>query len=343
MYGAQSLKARAAKCALTAGLAAGLFQPFLPRLESDLDGAGGGAFLADYLKEILGRRDLDFAISLGTPGAHRKPVIQVLEAGGMALAYAKIGWNEATCELVGNEAEVLRRMAGADLPGLSLPNLLHQGRWQGRLVCLQSPAPRGATRAGRDLDSGYLGALHDLAAIESRPLPLGESPFWASLRRWVGLLPGAGYGGGLSALLERVPRRLREEQLPCRFCHGDFVPWNALRFNGRPFLFDWEYARWQWLPGYDLFHFLFQSRLLLTREPPASIFRDVLAQATTSEALRLYWRRLEIPGPSLRPLMLLYLLERAVRLAVENPEHYPALRRVLALLELGCAELGWLP
>ncbi len=341
LYSAQRPKARMAKRCLAAGLAAGLIQPLLPRPRRELD-ARGEALFAEHLKEVLGRRDLHFAISLGTPGPHRKPVVQVLEGSGRTLAYAKIGWDEPTCELVNNEATALRRMAGEELQSLGRPRLLHLGPWHGRLVCLQSCPPPEAREAGRDLDSGYLGALQELAGLDSRRLRLGESLFWERLSLWTERAAGGVRNSSLSALLARVPERLRDQELPFHLSHGDFVPWNALVVDGRPFLFDWEYARTQWLPGYDLFHFLFQTRLLLARQPPARVFREAWEQVTCAGPIRAYWQRLEILEPSIGPLMLLYLLDRAICHAWLNPGQYPALRQTLALVELGCAELGWL-
>ncbi len=334
LYSAQRLSTRTARRCLAAGLAAGLFQPLLPRPRRQLAGAAGEALL-DHLGEILGRADLSFAISLGTPGPHRKPVVQVLEGSGRTLAYAKIGWDEPTCELVSNEAAALRGMAGKELQGLRLPALLHLGPWHGRLVCLQSCPPPEARQAGRDLDANYLAALQELAGLGLRRLRLGESLFWERLsRRTRESYPGA--------LLARVPPPLQDQEFPFHFSHGDFVPWNALVVDGRSFLFDWEYARPQWLPGYDLFHFLFQTRLLLSRQPPARIFREVWEQVTRAGPISAYWQRLGIQEPSIGPLMLLYLLERAMRRAPLNAGQYPVQRQTLALVELGCAELGWL-
>jgi aminoglycoside phosphotransferase (APT) family kinase protein len=151
------------------------------------------------------------------------------------------------------------------------------------------------------------------------------------------------HGSTLGVLLERIPHQLRDEELPFYFSHGDFVPWNTLIVEERPFLFDWEYARPQWLPGYDLFHFLFQTRLLLAKESPACIFREILEQVTHWEAIRAYWQRLEILEQSIGPLMLLYLLDRAVYHTYLNPGQYRVLQRILVLTELGFAELGWFP
>jgi thymidylate kinase len=334
LYGAQSLKARVAKSCLAAGLGIGLVQPLLPRPRQDWTASSCQAFLPDHLMQVLERQDLRFAISLGTPGPHRKPVIQALERNGSTLAFAKIGWDPSTCELLGNEAEILRRLEDRKPQAFTAPRLLHLERWHERLICLQSPPSPKARLAGQDLDTGYLEVLQELAALESRRLPLSQSMFWKSLSGWMSRMQVGWPGYALLPKLERVAKRLDSVLLPFHFCHGDFVPWNVRVTDGLPFLFDWEYARAQWLPGYDLLHFLFQTHLLLTGQGPAGVYRSVLKQIIGSTAARTYWEKLQIEEASLPALVQFYLLERAIYHSYVSPGHYPALQGFLALVEI---------
>ncbi len=343
LYGAQSAKARAARSCLAAGLATGLIQHLLPRPAEEREGTPCADFLPDHLMRILGREDLSFAISLGTPGTHRKPVVQVIEKSGRSLAFAKIGWNPATRELVGNEAQVLQSLQAQNPHNLCLPALLHLGRWHDRLICLQSTPAPNAKQASQVLSPSYLAALHELAALDSRRLPLGESAFWKSLGGWRSRMEGSWPGYALLARLDLVGQRLGAREWPFHFCHGDFVPWNALMIDGRPFLFDWEYARAQWLPGYDLLHFLFQTRLLLARKTAASIYWSVLKRITRSAELKSYWQKLHIEEAELPFLIQLYLLDRAIYHAYVSPGHFWALQRILALAEISFTGPGLLP
>lgn len=343
LYGAQSLKARVVKSCLAAGLRAGLVQPLLPRPAEDWTAFSCQAFLPDHLMQVLERQDLRFAISLGTPGPHRKPVIQALERNGQTLAFAKIGWNQPTCELVDNEAQILRRLEDRKPQAFAAPRLLHLGRWHERRICLQSPPPPKARPAGRDLETGYLEVLLELATLESRLLPLSRSVFWKGLGGWMSRMQASWPGYALLPKLERVAQRLDSVLLPFHFCHGDFVPWNARVVDGLPFFFDWEYARAQWLPGYDLLHFLFQTHLLLTGQGPAGVYRSVLKQISGSPAVRIYWKKLQIEEANLPALVQLYLLERAIYHSYVSPGHYPALLGFLALVELGFSDQGPLP
>jgi hypothetical protein len=113
--------------------------------------------------------------------------------------------------------------------------------------------------------------------------------------------------------------------------------------DGLPFFFDWEYARAQWLPGYDLLHFLFQTHLLLTGQGPAGVYRSVLKQISGSPAVRIYWKKLQIEEANLPALVQLYLLERAIYHSYVSPGHYPALLGFLALVELGFSDQEPLP
>jgi thymidylate kinase len=343
LYPAQNLKARAAKSCLAAGLLTGLLQPLLPQGEGDWAAEPRSACLLEFLKEVLGRRDLCFAISLGTPGGHRKPVIQVHEASGRILAYAKIGWNEPTRELVRHEADMLQRLPAERFKCLALPRMLYQGQWHERLVCVQSVPEMKVIRAPSVLTLAFLEALSELAALDTQLIPLAKSSFWENLMCWTGSMENACYGTVLREVLKRIRDRLGERELPFHFCHGDFVPWNALVAGGRPFLFDWEYARGHWLPGYDLFHFLIQARLLLKKWPPSRIFREVLELATRSGAIKTYWQRLEIEERRVVSLLLLYLLERVVYHGRVNPSHYQAMQRTFAMACLALAEEGLLP
>jgi hypothetical protein len=51
--------------------------------------------------------------------------------------------------------------------------------------------------------------------------------------------------------------------------HGDLAPWNLIQTRGGLLAVDWEYARSETAPLYDLAHFVVQSGALLRRYPPS--------------------------------------------------------------------------
>ena len=341
LYSPQRRKAIVGKAVLSFGMRWGLAQPFLRKLPTKERGDGSegvdvSASLLDHLEEILAAENLSFAISTGTPGPHRKPVIQAATRQGQVLAYAKIGWNEPTATLVLNEARALQRMAGAHPETFHAPRLLHVGRWKDARFSVQS-APRGhLSQAPRDLSPEYMTSLREFRHIGTVFLPLVKSDFWADLLRSYDALKDDYHRRMVAQGLEAVERRLRGQALPFHPTHGDFVPWNAQLVDGRLYLFDWEYARQQGLPGYDLIHFLVSTWALVRRWRPARIVKEVLRRGSA-------WTSIGVEPDAALPLLLLYLLERFTFCASDDGPGTQQLERLEAMTSLCMAEGDLLP
>jgi thymidylate kinase len=339
LYNAQNLKARVVKRLLMMGLKAGISWPLLSRVQlinrQDMSQkAKGTTSLLEHLKEIFGSYNLTFAISLGTPGPHRKPVVQALTTDGKIVGYVKIGWNEATNALVRNEAEFLQRLGNVSFTSLTTPAVLYAGWWHGRFLCVQS-APEGKmTAAPQRSTSQYIAILQELRALHTRWLSLRESLFWTNLSRQIGSTQSAYYRHVLQQGISRVEEWLGHRPLPFHCCHGDFAPWNALRLNGRLFLFDWEYASLEAPPGWDLFHFLVQTLWLVKKWLPLQIYRANQRNEVTGRWIKGYLECLDLGEDVFEPLFLLYLLERLAFYAAQDPANFQKLRHLAMMVNL---------
>ncbi|MEM3434358.1 MAG: hypothetical protein QXP27_09335, partial [Candidatus Methanomethyliaceae archaeon] len=137
IYSAQGTKAKLAKGVLEAGFCLGVCRWLLPKVELDVLGNGGqDPSLLAFLQNLFGRSDLAFAISLGTPGPHRKPTIQVLAPDGQILGYAKVGWNENTRCLIENERKALEIFNNSLFRYSAFPKVLYYGEWNGKLLLI---------------------------------------------------------------------------------------------------------------------------------------------------------------------------------------------------------------
>ncbi|NIT04044.1 hypothetical protein GTO10_03900, partial [Candidatus Saccharibacteria bacterium] len=224
-YNSQNLKARVTKKLLALGLKGGFAQPLLRNVQllirQDVpEEERSKISLLDHLKAVLGRRDLTVAISLGTPGPHRKPVIQVLTHGGEVLAYVKVGWNEATNALAEREAEVLQRFASTSFNSFTVPRMLHSGWWNGRFLCIHSPPSGKVQAAPQDMTPQYLNVLEELASLHTRSVPLKNSAFWINLVKRLEKVPSAYYRYVLREGANKVEECLGHTELPFHFRHG---------------------------------------------------------------------------------------------------------------------------
>lgn len=349
LYNAKPLKARIAKKLLALAFRLGVGGYCLPQVNLVKNGGcteseSADATLIEYLKDVLGRDDLVAAISLGMPSYHRKPVLLALSADGTPLAYVKVGSTDITNALVQHETETLRYLATGSFRSFASPRVLHADWWNGRFVCVQSVLTEGETQpVAERLTRRHVEIAQEFATTNLHRSPLRESSFWTHLLQQTGQVTSAAYRNPLSHGLHRVERRLDGVELPFHFGHGDFAPWNMKASKDSMVVFDWERASKQALPGWDLFHFVFEIMRVQGRGPE-EICRAFLDGKVFRSGGHEYFRALRIGTDTQVSLLQLYLLARLARWAVDTPGHTPrfhdlqTLVRLLKMLECECGK-----
>ncbi|MCM2476090.1 hypothetical protein HGO38_21675 [Rhizobium sp. CG5] len=194
----------------------------------------------------------------GTDGPHRKTAIQLMDAHGGILGYAKLSRRASVRPYLSQEARMLDRMATLRLTTAEVPKLLAfadpEGEEPSILVtdsrkvagvaspmCVASEHLRFlAEMVRRTGNTGAERAYRELQSIGSDPRLPDD---WK--RR---------FGRGLERLKPVVPI------MPVALAHGDFTPWNSFILRDRLYVFDWEYAAEDRPVGYDLVHYMLAAR-----------------------------------------------------------------------------------
>jgi thymidylate kinase len=331
LYNAQTLRARFAKKLLDMGFKIGVASPLLAKAQIQ-----GGGYIAQkdrtknslfkHLKEVVQRDDVTFAVSLGTPGEHRKPVIQLLTREGHILGYAKIGWNRATNALVQNEASVSRYLSDLALKSFCVPSVLYEGWWNDHYLCIQSSPAAQLETAPQHLAGLYLEVFDELKKLHARWLPVTESAFWKRLVYRIETTPSPYHRRLLQQGLRRAEESLSSSVLPFHFCHGDLAPWNAQRLDSQLFLFDWEYAEPEGLPGWDLFHFIVQTSWLLEKKAPGDIHKIVMSNCNGNRSTRATFDLFSVTEDALKSLFVLYVLDRLSFYALDESGNFDKVR-----------------
>lgn len=66
--------------------------------------------------------------------------------------------------------------------------------------------------------------------------------------------------------------------------HGDFAPWNLrVDSNNRLMVLDWERGEDQGIPGWDWFHYVVQTSILVHKEKAEDTFRRIVRLLKTPE------------------------------------------------------------
>jgi hypothetical protein len=253
---------------------------------------GGAAGLDRHLSDLLGRT-VHLGIRVGPPRANRKPVLQVVDADGRLLAYAKLGTNPLTDRLVEAETATLGRLVATDLGELVVPTVLHAGRWQGHPLLVLAPLAVGRARAADSPDgrARLVGAMTSVlrTGVQAGDLglcALGELGWWQRTCAAVDALPDTAAAARLAMVRDRLAESGRRI-LPSGAWHGDWNPGNFSVRPGAVLVWDWERYETGVPAGFDALHLQLSSALAGGVQPgqsAATAAQRLLADGARSTA-----------------------------------------------------------
>jgi hypothetical protein len=259
---ARSMAAEAAMA--SPGLAGRLLADTVVVIDGPADALDRG--VPGGLRALLGRDDLFFAISVARPKSNRKPVIQILDDRGLMIGWAKIGWNEWTQGLIGNEARWLSRPAW---PPVIKPVVLHDTMITGHRVVITSSLAAGRRPPLRPIKPGHQPDPHVVPSIarigSERRARVVDSRWWASVENVMTVA-----GAGERRMITQVMDRVAELTFSLGAWHGDFTPWNTMTVRGMAQIIDWEFAADEVPLGFDLCHFHTQVAAEMFKLSPAA-------------------------------------------------------------------------
>ncbi len=269
--------------------------------------AGAEGSLEAHLADVVGLDHIELAVTIGPPRPNRKPVIQVMNAAGDTVAFAKVGWNGLTRTLVAQEANILGSVDRSRLERLQLPNVIHCGPFRDLdLLVVGALAPGPAeTVMMRDPTPVEIAELQTLRTERSGPLP--EDEYWVRLHERIGRLEPT--GTELAGQAQLVAESL--DGAPVRFAggHGDWTPWNMVATDRRLYVWDWERAVTEVPFPFDVVHYHTQRAWFRTGLPLVQAVADGISAARRALG------DAGMPPDHAGPLVRLYLIDLAVRYA----------------------------
>ena len=267
----------------------GKIYPFVMRLAYRLgmqQRLFSGVFTLHYRKSIplldliLGVPHDAWALFTGTVGENQKLVLAVAQEHQVS-HFVKIAHTLQAEQLIGREAEMLEELAETHWVHIRAPEVLFH---QDRAACI-SNVGLGPVRQCSRLEVVHAKALSELHEKRGQTAPLKDLPFWTHLQDRLEQLEQAQLTG--SDLDQEIVFRLRENVfllsqrlapdkiIACSLFHGDFTPWNMYKGPEALHLYDWELAQADYPIFFDLFHFIYQSEILLRRTSYEEILRQI--------------------------------------------------------------------
>ncbi|MCH7231443.1 hypothetical protein L0U85_11365 [Glycomyces sp. L485] len=304
--------ARAKRDAAVWALRLGLDRLLLPH-RIEVSAAEG---IDDHLSAVLGH-DVHISIHIGPARANRKPVLQILDGDARTVAFAKLGVNQLTRELVEAETAATRRLSEYwDLRRLRVPRLLHSGTWRGHNLMVTSALPAW-TQPIECGETRRIEAMSELAAVAGTVRsPLGESDYAHRLRTRLKLLAQRGdtEADTLVAAGTTLLDRYATIELTFGAWHGDWSPWNTCEAADVIYLWDLERFETGVPFGFDAVHYRLQDDIVTHQVDPTTA---VLLLAANSSAVL---SPMGVTPSESEPTTLLYLVDLAVRYMGDQAE-----------------------
>lgn len=240
--------------------------------------------------------DTNWALFTGTAGPNRKAVIYWHNSEGHPV-FTKIAMSGQAARNLGREYCALK----------TADTLARHG--------IQTPA--ALRRVGHRIDLGLLGAdgarhTPRLALLPEAPLQywlqqnlhrrkLQETACWYEVKSRIDFIAMAqdkrlpyGLAEKLRLLVEHLDRQ--NPEIPLTQAHGDFTPWNVRHTDSDILVWDWELSHSAMPALYDLFHYVYQSNILIGRKPYESIRHELNEIQSQSNWVRYFNRQLLAPA-----------------------------------------------
>lgn len=212
-------------------------------------------------------------------GANAKPTLQLLDAVGRPVGFAKLAWDVQSADFVRVEDETLVAVAasadasvGSVTQGardvrsarVHAPRVLGRGERGGYPYVVTEPLPRSARRPGPADAPGPAELLALAPVVRTAPAAATAHVRDIGARLRSAAAPtDAGEGARLLERALALHGALEEEAAPVLVAarwHGDLVPWNAARdADGVLWVWDWETAEPDVVAGLDGVHWIMNA------------------------------------------------------------------------------------
>jgi len=272
---AARLTTRLFSAALGSGLGSAMF-----RHRVTMHVPPGTDTIQTHLAGLLGH-DIRVSMYLGPPRANRKPVLHILSPSGAPVAFAKIGVNPLTRQLVHAEHDTLAHLKQARLPGITVPEVLHYGSWHDLQILVMSALPAWHKR--QPFSAAQLAtAMTTVSQVDGvHSGPLATSSYLHRLRHRLNTAGESPDQATLLWLTGELATRAGSETLHYGAWHGDWAPWNMASTTGGLLVWDWERFTPGVPLGFDALHHHLQTDVGPGHRDPATAAAACVHDAPT--------------------------------------------------------------
>lgn len=218
----------------------------------------------------------NFSVFTGTTGINRKILVEY-NKGGKTKFFAKIPIGKNAHHLVNNEAEALKSLSSKKFETLYAPSVRHENK----TVLIENIKPF-ITNNAVSFTNKHTQALDEMYEATVTNEPIEGTSFDDSIKNNLYLARQNKFKArqrGIHGIIEKLIRLNqcidKQKRIPVAMAHGDFTPWNMYVNQGHVFVYDWEFCKREAPLLFDLFHFVFQSEVMLRNSSYEKIEKEI--------------------------------------------------------------------
>jgi len=279
----------------------------------------------------------NYSIFTGTVGPNRKVVIE-LNDGMKTTHFAKIALSKNGLELINKEQLITHSIKEKKWKKCSTPTVIDHS-YSG-ITVLENIKPHECTQPFQISD------IHIEALVEIAETSISNNQYkWTTFSELI-----ADQIVNLKTVKEIRFREIAKEltqlsltidseiRLPLTIAHGDFTPWNLYLGKDKIHVFDWELCHREAPALFDLFHFVFQSEILINKGGLSNI-KTRLDQLFNSPSLRQFVNKHNIDIQLHYKLYLLYNVSYYLNVYNQQTELHPQANWLINVWKEAISEL----
>ncbi|MDE5423006.1 phosphotransferase [Ancylomarina sp. DW003] len=223
------------------------------------------------------RLDFDsFSVFTGTVGPNRK-VLFALHKKNKTIGFVKHPISYESLCLVSTENKVLKTMEGKKFSNMLLP----ESKYLGNGDVFVNNVRDSKTQSNQEFTNLHALALKDLYTLENSKASLKDSQFHKDLISMMASIKLESHvpfhhelNDDLQSLLESIDF---DQKVSMARAHMDFTPWNLFVSSNQQKLavIDWELSKSGMPLLFDLFHYVFQSKILVEKQNYKDIYQSI--------------------------------------------------------------------
>jgi len=222
----------------------------------------------------------EYAIFTGTAGENRKAIL-TLHQNNSCSHFVKIPLTQKANALIKNEQQQLAQLHQLQFKNWVLPN----GIGTKDYLCLTNVEPKTSLKSANAIRAVHLNALQECYTKTTVQCPPKQISTWSQIIEGIDYLNSKPKFQNdisqnkikvLTYHINQLAERFSATTLiPVAVSHGDFTPWNMYETADKIHVYDWEMSTNDQPIFFDLFHYVFQTNILILQNSFKEIQSDL--------------------------------------------------------------------